>query len=115
MVHGEDVSRAILAVHDQFEKAAGQRWLITDGRVYDWWDLAYAWGIAHAKARGQPIDEAQEEEKKDKGPHPAWVREFMRKHNVRALPRSAEQMGRGLDSRDFWDTFELEPSMGRLE
>jgi hypothetical protein len=61
MVHGLDVARAILAVHNQFDLAAGLRWIVTDGRVcvpltitylsitlssfsYDWWDLASAWG-----------------------------------------------------------------------
>ncbi|KAF5309303.1 hypothetical protein D9758_019053 [Tetrapyrgos nigripes] len=44
MIHGIDVARAILAVHANFSKASGERWLLTDGRVYDWWDLASAWG-----------------------------------------------------------------------
>lgn len=44
MLHGLDVARAILAVHDQFHIAAGSRWIVTDGRTYDWWDLASAWG-----------------------------------------------------------------------
>ena len=44
MIHGSDVARAILAVHAHFDRATGERWMLTDGRVYDWWDLAYAWG-----------------------------------------------------------------------
>jgi hypothetical protein len=47
MIHGTDVSRAILAVYEHADRAAGQRWLITDMRVYDWWDLASAWGSNH--------------------------------------------------------------------
>ncbi|KAI9621125.1 hypothetical protein H4Q26_013323 [Puccinia striiformis f. sp. tritici PST-130] len=43
MIHGLDVARAILAVLDRFALAAGQRWILTDQRVYDWWDLASAW------------------------------------------------------------------------
>ena len=34
MVHGLDVARAIMAVHDQFSLAAGSRWIVTDGRMY---------------------------------------------------------------------------------
>ena len=112
MIHGEDVSRAILAVHDQFEKATGERWLLTDGRVYDWWDLAYAWGTEHSRSRETSAEEPQQA---DRGPQPGWVRELMREHGVRALPRSVDLLGRALDTRDFWDTFELEPVMGRLE
>ncbi|KAF9516307.1 hypothetical protein BS47DRAFT_1292561 [Hydnum rufescens UP504] len=41
-IHGEDVARAIIAVHRRF--SPGQRWILTDERVYDWWDLASAWG-----------------------------------------------------------------------
>ena len=114
MIHGKDVSRAILAVHDQFDKASGQRWLLTDGRVYDWWDLTYAWGIAYSRARGEPVDEAKDA-LKDRGEQPRWVKELMRELGVRALPRCVDLLGKALDSRDFWDTFELEPVMGRLE
>ena len=42
MIHGLDVARAILAVHAEFSKAQGQQWIITDGSVYDWWDLGSA-------------------------------------------------------------------------
>ncbi|OBZ66168.1 hypothetical protein A0H81_13754 [Grifola frondosa] len=95
MIHGEDVARAVLAVHRQPAKATGQRWLLTDGRVYDWWDIASAWGSA--------------------GVQPRWVRELMTEEGVRALPRDAEKLGRAMDSREFWNTFELEPVRGRLE
>ena len=94
MIHGLDVSRAVLAVHAHFDRADGQRWLLTDGRVYDWWDLASAWG--------------------EEGRQGKWVRELMHETGVRALPRTPEYIGRGMDSREFWDTFELEPIKGRL-
>ncbi|KAF8072277.1 hypothetical protein FPV67DRAFT_1484715 [Lyophyllum atratum] len=45
LLHGHDLARAVLAVHADFGRAAGQRWILTDGRVYDWWDLAGAWGV----------------------------------------------------------------------
>ncbi|KAI0696942.1 hypothetical protein BC835DRAFT_1271211 [Cytidiella melzeri] len=94
MIHGEDVSRAILAVHDDFDMATGQRWLLTDGRVHDWWDLAHAWG---------------------RGPQPGWVQELMQEQGIRALPRSVEKLGKALDSQEFWNTFRIQPTMGRLE
>ena len=94
MIHGLDVSRAVLAVHARFDRANGERWLLTDGRVYDWWDLASAWG--------------------EEGKQGKWVRELMGETGVRALPRTPELIGRAMDSREFWDTFELEPVKGRL-
>lgn len=93
LIHGLDVARALLAVHAEFDKAAGQRWLLTDGRVYDWWDLASAWGADTA----------------------VWVRELMQEENVRVLPRNTEALGRILDSRDFWYEFGLSPLKARLE
>ncbi|PIL23160.1 hypothetical protein GSI_14469 [Ganoderma sinense ZZ0214-1] len=53
MIHGlpVDVSRAVLAVHARFDRASGQRWLLTDGWVYDWWDLASAWGEEGKRGR----------------------------------------------------------------
>ena len=94
MIHGLDVARAVLAVHEHIDRAAGQRWLLTDGRVYDWWDWASAWGTEGTQTR--------------------WVRELMDEAGVRALPRPPELLGRGMDSREFWNTFGLEPVRGRL-
>ncbi|KAI0635535.1 hypothetical protein C8Q77DRAFT_1097958 [Trametes polyzona] len=95
LIHGEDVARAVLAVHAHFDRASGQRWLLTDTRVYDWWDLASAWG--------------------EQGKQPRWVRELLREEGIRGLPRSPELIGRAMDSREFWETFDLEPTKGRLE
>ena len=103
LIHGLDVSRAILAVHEQFSKAGGQRWILTDGRVYDWWDLASAWGSGPAETDGPG------------GPHAAWVRELMQEQSVRALPRNVELLGRALDSQEFWSTFEMAPLKARLD
>lgn len=110
LIHGEDVSRAILAVHANFALAVGQRWLLTDGRVYDWWDLASAWGETESKEKPNIGEDG------GRGPQAKWVRELMSEFGIRALPRSVEQIGaRGMDSREFWNTFELEPVRGRLE
>jgi hypothetical protein len=105
MIHGYDVARAILAVHHNFLKAVGQRWLLTDGRIYDWWDLASAWGSG-----GEAASDTDPE-----GPHPQWVRELMEERGVRALPRPPERLGRLLDSREFWTTYGLSPAKARLE
>ncbi|KAJ7587346.1 hypothetical protein C8J56DRAFT_827592 [Mycena floridula] len=99
MIHGLDVARAILAVHANFNKSIGQRWLLTDNRVYDWWDLASGWGASDGGPQLQPL----------------WVRELMRENNVRALPRNAEVLGRALDSREFWETFDLSPCKTLLD
>ncbi|KAI0671343.1 hypothetical protein C8Q78DRAFT_1069058 [Trametes maxima] len=94
LIHGLDVSRAVLAVHANFGRASGQRWLLTDLRVYDWWDLASAWGEEGKQAR--------------------WVKELVREEGIRALPRTPEVIGRAMDSREFWETFDLEPVRGRI-
>ena len=100
LIHGEDIARAIVAVHNNFDKAQGQRWILSDGRVYDWWDLASAWGSAPTPSISS---------KDDHGPQASWVRELMDESDIRALPRNVEMLGRALDSRDFWKTFDLNP------
>lgn len=115
MIHGIDVSRAILAVHGDWKAANGERWMLTDTRVYDWWDLAAAWGSEQPKSEEDKAEEGPNERNRSKGPQAQWVLELMRETNVRALPRSVEQLGRALDSTGFWDTFKLAPVMTRLE
>lgn len=121
MIHGLDVARAILAVHGEFFKAQGQRWIVTDGRVYDWWDLASAWGTSYVPHSdelpgNQSLNAAFESlGVEDRGPHAGWVRELMEEFGVRALPRNVEALGRAVDSRDFWSTFELSPIKARLD
>lgn len=96
LIHGADVARAIHAVHQEggSEKTSGQRWIITNTRIYDWWDVAASWG-------GEL--------------YPLWVRELMKEQDVRALPRAPELLGRALDGREFWDTFSMEPTRTRLD
>lgn len=101
-----DIARAIFAVHRDFDKAQGQRWILSDGRVYDWWDLASAWGSAPTLATST---------KDDHGPQASWVRELMDESGIRALPRNIEMLGRALDSRDFWKTFDLSPVYAMIQ
>ncbi|KAF5374535.1 hypothetical protein D9615_009077 [Tricholomella constricta] len=135
LIHGLDVSRAILAVHASWAQAAGQRWILTDGRVYDWWDLASAWGLPApfpAPAILLPSTEQGQTHLnmttttttttvtattagEDRGPHARWVRELMREEGVRALPRDVGMLGRALDSSEFWYGFGLSPLKARLE
>jgi len=113
LIHGIDVSRAILAVIAQFPKASGQRWILTDGRVYDWWDLASAW--MYDGPRDEQSHEFGSPKNKFQGPHATWVRELMGEEGIRALPRCVDVLGRALDSREFWVTFGLSPAQARLE
>jgi nucleoside-diphosphate-sugar epimerase len=117
MIHGEDVARAVLAVHKDFDKATGQRWLLTDGRVQDWWDLASAWGtqVPTIGADTSTAGNESQETKQGRGPQPGWVQELMREEGIRALPRPLEKLGRALDSQEFWNTFGIQPVMGRIE
>jgi len=115
VIHGMDVARAILAVAAQFPKASGQRWMLTDGRIYDWWDLASAW-TSECRSTGEESPKyGFSEASTIHGPHAAWVRELMAEENIRALPRSPDVLGRALDSREFWTIFGLSPVKARLE
>ncbi|SCV69985.1 BQ2448_1379 [Microbotryum intermedium] len=120
-IHGLDVARAVIAVHlspsvtssndpvaesaigpESSKRFLGRRYILTDLRVYDWWDLASAWAA----------EPSAEKAAKDAGD---WVKELLREHHVRALPRTPEVIGRALDSREFWEEFGLNPVKGRWE
>lgn len=129
LIHGLDVARAIVAVHlsppvtslvPSSSRLLGQRYLLTDLRVYDWWDIISAWGLAPTKASSSLLSFASFYSPGESGgdllgPQPAWVLELMEEQSVRALPRTPETLGRALDSRDFWKDFKLMPIKGRLE
>ena len=109
MIHGADVAQAIFAVHGGF--TAGKRWLLTDLRVYDWWDLIQEWGGEARRRAGEAVgSEGAEELTYEK-----WVRELMEEEGVRALPRGAEGLGRVLDSRAFWAEMGIWPQQGRVD
>lgn len=111
MVHGADVARAILAVHRNWDKCGGQRWLLTDGHTYDWWDLVSDWcAPAEADANTMAADQRARERELM-----GWVWACMRETGVKAIPRGPESLGRVLDSRDFWLTMGILPSVGRLK
>lgn len=122
LIHGYDVARAIVAVHlappsykqptaEEKGKRRGERYALTDLRVYDWWDLAQAYASSdYLDTRGLTADVREQYEKIGN-----WVIELMDEHGVRALPRTPEQLGRAIDSRDFWIDFKLSPVKGRAE
>ncbi|ETN38692.1 uncharacterized protein HMPREF1541_06729 [Cyphellophora europaea CBS 101466] len=100
-VHGRDVARAVVAVHKRFAEAMGQRWVLTDERVYDWWELAWA--------EASRLDERLVQEERRAGGYRRWIVELMQEEGVRALPRDGEVLGRRLDSRGFWQAFGIVP------
>ena len=116
LIHGWDLARAVLSIHADFLKASGQRWILTDGRVYDWWDLASAWGSNPSiTGTSQAVQDQGDRSEEGRGAQPRWVRELMEEQDVRALPRNIDQLGRALDSRDFWVQFGLSPLKARLD
>ncbi|KAF2269779.1 hypothetical protein CC78DRAFT_557706 [Lojkania enalia] len=103
-IHGEDVARAIIAVHRK--PSPGKRWIIADLRVYDWYDLIMSFSALTGEESSVDAEKRLQFGK--------WVGELMVEENVRALPRSMEQLGRKLDSRGFWKFHEIWPRHSRL-
>ncbi|GAA6030769.1 hypothetical protein JCM8097_008868 [Rhodosporidiobolus ruineniae] len=146
LVHGEDVARAILAVHfsparctsappdekedggegEKGRRRRGERYLVTDLRVYDWWDIVAAHPPSSpssstvssrppAVPSPSPSSSAPETKAEHTPPHALWVSQLLEKHGVRALPRTPDELGRAMDSREFWRDFEVMPVRGRWE
>jgi hypothetical protein len=99
LIHGKDVARGIVAVHQNFDKVKGQRWLLTDLWVYDWWSLMFDWG--GKLEDGVNVREA------------VWL--CMNEAGLQALPRGPEELGRVLDARDFWRAVGVLPEQGRVK
>jgi hypothetical protein len=110
LVHGLDVSRAIISVIKDWKTAKGQRWMLTDGFVYDWWALFAGWADkkkqGDAGAAGDKVDDMPSDQAR-------WVYELMAEEKVWALPRSMNVLGRAYYS-DFWTTFGLAPLKARV-
>jgi len=98
LIHGADVARALLATHRHFDKVAGQRWILTDLWVYDWWGLMMVWG--GKLEDGMDVRQA--------------VFECMQKDGTKALPRPPESLGRVVSSIEFWLAVGVWPSRGRV-
>jgi len=97
LIHGEDVARVIVAVHDRqtWDKVKGKRWILTDLRVYDWWDLMFQWG---GEVDGMDVR--------------AEVGKWFREAGVGALPREKSELGRWVDARETWEVTGILPSKG---
>lgn len=93
LIHGEDVARLVLGVHEKFDAVKGRRWVCTDLRVLDWWWLLCEWD---AEIEGVKV--------KDK------VVEWMEEDGVKALPREQANLGRCLDGRGVWSALGLAPA-----
>ncbi|KAJ3279526.1 hypothetical protein HDU79_000485 [Rhizoclosmatium sp. JEL0117] len=104
-IHGVDVARAVIAVHRNW-RSGEARWIITNMRVYDWWDF-----LGSAVPTGWVAKEGLGE---DQPTHWAWVLELMKEQGVKALPRSVEELGKGISSREFWETFGILPKYTQL-
>lgn len=109
LVHGEDVARAVTAVyrHRHHNVCSGKRWIVTDGRVYDWWELIQSWSDEMPQQRLENGQVGQEPDYK------RWLQELreMNGRNGRSvdLPRPLDQLGRWLDSSAFWSEMKLPP------
>ena len=102
LIHGEDLARAILNTHTDCQGSDSRRWIITDMRVYDWWEVIFRYG-AYACDKGREDQQKRDGDGEDKEPqYKEWVQELMVEGGVRALPRIPEILGRRLDGRGFW-------------
>lgn len=104
-IHGEDVAQAIIATHQKF--SPGKRWIVSDLRVYDWYDLIMSFSSMTESSMSQEEKETQQQYAK-------WVGELMQEEDIRALPRDVSSLGRKLDSRRFWAYHGLLPRHRRL-
>ena len=66
-------------------------------RVYDWWELVSSWT---PPAQNGAVENPR-----------LWVKQLMNEQGIRALPRPAEQLGRTLDSREFWEVVGITPGV----
>lgn len=142
MVHGNDVSRAIIGASESLiggnegmsakedSKASkalselpptvgGRRWPVTDLHCYDWWDLFMQFGsYARQHAASEGVNPAI---LKDTDPqdlqYERWILELMQEKYVKALPRDkdGQGMGRLMDGRAFWSVVDRWPEEGRAD
>ncbi|KAK6948062.1 hypothetical protein Daesc_009826 [Daldinia eschscholtzii] len=114
VIHGEDVARAIVALHRNFTPK--KRWLLTDMHVYDWWDLAQDWAIQTLRRVESGVDRVGISSTKAERQKELlnWVGELMVEEGVKALPRDTSALGRALDGRGFWKTMGIWPTQGRI-
>lgn len=102
LIHGWDVARACLCMHRNF--FPGDRSIITDGKVYDWWLLVewfcVRWPVV-------PID--RDAVKK----YESWLAEIRQEKGFskKQKQRSLSELGRVLNSDDFWKDHDTKPEI----
>lgn len=113
LVHGLDVARGVVGVMRDWETAGGQRWMVTDGIVYDWWELFVGWADREGRKDEASVEggDGVEDMPSDQA---RWVFELMAEERVWALPRSMEHLGRCYFGREFWDSFKMAPLKARV-
>ncbi len=79
--------------------------MLTDMVVYDWWAIILSLGGELDEKNGNDNMEMAQIK---------WVGELMREKEIRALPRSMEQLGRCYDTREFWEKFGIMPVRSRI-
>ena len=108
-VHGQDVARAILLLHRSPSAGWGRRWIVSDTRVYDWWQL---FRFLRPALPDHPDDSPETAQH--------WVQELLKENHIHSLPRPiAHAPGQGLprylerslQGHDFWDLFHDKPSV----
>ena len=70
-------------------------------RVYDWWELVFSCAPPGQNGECDITEDPR-----------LWVKHLMGERDIRALPRPIEQLGRALDSREFWEVSGIEPTVG---
>lgn len=87
-----------------WKNLGGKRWIVTDLRCYDWWELLSAFD-------GFVNDGVEEGERLE---YAKWVGELMVEEGVAVLPREPGLLGRVLDGRGWWEELGVWPVVGRL-
>lgn len=116
LVHGLDVARAVIAVMGNWYSSKSQRWMLTDGFVYDWYSLFVGWTEQKKEDEAEGSVVRPPHQKVDDLPskQAQWVYELMEEEKIWALPRSMETLGRCYYGREFWTTFKLAPVKARV-
>lgn len=108
-VHGLDVARAILLLHQSARSGWGRRWILSDTRVYDWWQL---FSYLRPNIPDHPDDSPETAQR--------WVRELQHENHIRTLPRPIASepdqklphyLERALDGHEFWHLFNESPQV----
>ncbi|CDU24949.1 related to epoxide hydrolase [Sporisorium scitamineum] len=106
-VHGKDVARAVVLLHQSHSVGWGRRWIVSDTRVYDWWQL---FRFLRPALPDHPDDSPETAQR--------WVSELLEENHVSVLPRPiAEKSGqtlpryleRALEGHEFWNLFHEKP------